>query len=59
MKSHDPAAASTRPDATPVLLLDEDAGEMWMNAPVEMALLLQRPPPPLSGVAAGEKRDGL
>lgn len=37
--------APIHPDATPVLLLDEDAREMWMNTPVEMALTLQRPPP--------------
>jgi putative SOS response-associated peptidase YedK len=34
------------PDATPVLLLDEEAREMWMNAPWELAQTLQRPPPP-------------
>ncbi len=33
------------PDATPVLLLDEDARETWMNAPWEIARELQKPPP--------------
>jgi len=33
------------PDATLVLLLDEGAREMWMNAPWELAQSLQKPPP--------------
>lgn len=40
-----PDVAPVHPDATPVLLLDEDAREMWMNAPMEMAMSLQHPPP--------------
>ena len=31
------------PDAMPVLLLDQVQREHWMNAPIEEALLLQRP----------------
>jgi len=55
-----PDVAPIHPDATPVLLLDEDARETWMRAPIEEALLLQRPPPAgvLRIVAAGEKSDG-
>lgn len=47
-------------DATPVLLLDEDARETWMNAPWEIARELQRPPPPgaLRIVATDTKQDG-
>ena len=47
------------PDATPVLLLDEDAREMWMSAPWELAQTLQRPPPPgaLKVVAVDTKQD--
>ena len=43
----------------PVLLLDEGAREMCMNAPVEMALSLQRPPPAgaLKIVATDTKQD--
>jgi putative SOS response-associated peptidase YedK len=40
-----PDVAPIHPGATPVLLMDEGAREMWMNAPVETALSLQRPPP--------------
>jgi putative SOS response-associated peptidase YedK len=39
-----PDVAPIHPDATPVLLLDDGAREMWMQAPAEMALSLQRPP---------------
>jgi putative SOS response-associated peptidase YedK len=55
-----PDVAPIHPDATPVLLLDEDAGETWMKAPMEEALFLQRHPPAgaLRIVAAGEKSDG-
>jgi len=55
-----PDVAPYHPDATPVLLLDEDAREMWMNAPTDMALSLQHLPPAgaLKVVATGEKRDG-
>jgi putative SOS response-associated peptidase YedK len=40
-----PDVAPIHPDATPVLLLDADEREMWMNAPMDVALSLQRPPP--------------
>lgn len=55
-----PDVAPVHPDATPVLLLTEDEREMWMGAPVEMALSLQRPPPPgaLRVVATDTKQDG-
>jgi putative SOS response-associated peptidase YedK len=55
-----PDVAPVHPDATPALLLDETAREIWMKAPMEEALLLQRPPPAgvLRVVAAGEKSDG-
>ena len=51
--------APIHPDATPVLLLDADAREMWMNAPMDMALSLQRPSPPgaLKIVATDTKQD--
>lgn len=54
-----PDVAPIHPDATPVLLLTEDDREMWMNAPVEMALSLQRPPPAgaLRVVAVDTKQD--
>jgi putative SOS response-associated peptidase YedK len=57
--SASPDVAPIHPDATPVLLLDEAAREQWMNAPMEDALLLQKPPPAgaLKIVAAGEKQD--
>lgn len=56
--SHD--VAPVHSDATPVCLFTEDEREMWMNAPVEMALSLQRPPAPgsLKIVATGVKQDG-
>lgn len=49
------------PDATPVLLLDEDAREMWMNAPWEVARELQKPPQrgALKVVAVDTKQDIL
>ena len=52
--------APVHSDATPVLLLNEDEREMWMNAPVELALTLQKPPASgaLKIVAKGEKQDG-
>ena len=55
-----PDVAPIHPDATPVLLLNEDEREMWMNARVEKALELQRPPPKeaLQIVATGLKEDG-
>jgi putative SOS response-associated peptidase YedK len=40
-----PDVAPIHPDATPVLLLEEEARETWMNAPWEIARELQRPPP--------------
>lgn len=54
-----PDVAPIHPDATPVLLLDEAAREQWMKAPMEEALLLQRPPPAgaFKIVGAGEKQD--
>ena len=54
-----PDVAPIHPDATPVLLLDEDARSRWMNAPWEVARDLQRPPPAgaLRIVATGEKQD--
>src|SRR4051812_44555232 len=39
-----PDVAPIPPDATPALLLEEEQGEMWINAPIELALSLQRPP---------------
>ena len=39
-----PDVAPIHPDASPVLLLEEEEREMWMNAPIELALSLQRPP---------------
>lgn len=56
--SHD--VAPVHSDATPVCLFTEEDREMWMNAPVELALSLQKPPAPgtLKIVAAGEKQDG-
>jgi putative SOS response-associated peptidase YedK len=55
--SHD--VTPVHSDATPVLLLTENERELWMNGPVEMALTLQRPPPPgsLKVVARDTKLD--
>jgi putative SOS response-associated peptidase YedK len=55
--SHD--VSPVHSDATPVCLFTEEDLEMWMNAPVELALSLQRPPAPgsLRVVAAGKKED--
>lgn len=55
--SHD--VAPVHSDATPVCLFTDDEREMWMNAPVEMALSLQRPPLPgsLRVVAIDTKTD--
>jgi putative SOS response-associated peptidase YedK len=55
-----PDVAPIHPDPTHFLLLDEDARELWMNAPMVMALSLRRPPPTgtLRVVAAGEREDG-
>ena len=54
-----PDVAPIHPDATPVLLLDEEARETWMNAPWEEAVRLQRPPPAgaVRVIAAGRKDD--
>jgi putative SOS response-associated peptidase YedK len=54
-----PDVAPIHPDATPVLLLDDDARDAWMNAPWEVARDLQRPPPAgaLRIVAAGARED--
>jgi putative SOS response-associated peptidase YedK len=56
-----PDVAPIHSDATPVLLLDEDAREMWMNAPWELAQTLQRPRPAgaLRVVATDVKQDLL
>jgi putative SOS response-associated peptidase YedK len=56
-----PDVAPIHPDATPVLLLDNDARQMWMNAPWEFAKTLQRPPPAgtLRIVATDRKEDGV
>ena len=55
-----PDVAPIHPDATPVLLLDEETREAWMNAPWEVARELQRPPPggALRVVATDTKKDG-
>lgn len=57
--SHD--VSPVHSDATPVCLFTEEDRETWMNAPVEIALELQRPPAPgtLRVVAAGKKEDTL
>jgi putative SOS response-associated peptidase YedK len=54
-----PDVAPIHPDATPVLLLDDDARAAWMHAPWEIARDLQRPPAAgvLRVVAAGSKED--
>jgi putative SOS response-associated peptidase YedK len=54
-----PDVAPIHPDATPVLLLDEDTRAAWMNAPWEVAKDLQKPPPAgaLKIVARGIKED--
>lgn len=46
-------------DATPVCLFTEGERDQWMNAPMEEALLLQKPPPPgaLKIVAIDIKED--
>jgi len=56
-----PDVAPIHPHATPVLLLKEDERDMWMNAPIELALSLQHPPPAgaLKVVASDTKTDGL
>jgi len=47
------------PDAMPVLLMDEAQRQQWMNAPMEEALLLQRPAAndAVRVVATGSKED--
>lgn len=54
-----PDVAPIHPDASPVLLLDQGARETWLNAPIEEAILLQRPSPAgaVRVVAAGQKQD--
>jgi len=54
-----PDVKAIHPDATPVLLLNEDARSRWMNAPWEAARELQRPAAVgvLKIVAAGKKED--
>jgi putative SOS response-associated peptidase YedK len=48
------------PKAMPVILTTTDEIDLWMNAPAEDALKLQRPLPAgaVRIVARGEKRDG-
>jgi putative SOS response-associated peptidase YedK len=55
-----PDVALIHPDATPVLLLDQDARDKWMNAPWEIARELQKPPPActLMVVRRDAKEDG-
>jgi putative SOS response-associated peptidase YedK len=48
-----PDVAPVHADATPVLLLDEESREKWMNAPWEIARELQKPPP--AGALEGSK----
>lgn len=50
-----PDVAPVHPDATPVLLLDQEAREQWMNAPWEIARELQKPPP--AGALTVVRRD--
>jgi putative SOS response-associated peptidase YedK len=54
-----PDVAPVHADATPVLLLDQEAREAWMNAPWEIARELQKPPPAgaLKVVRTGAKED--
>lgn len=55
-----PDVAPIHPDATPVLLLDQDAREQWMNTPWEIARRLQKPPPAgaLKVIRIDAKEDG-
>ena len=54
-----PDVVAIHPDATPVLLLDANAQETWLNAPWEIARDLQKPPPAgaLRIVARDTKQD--
>jgi putative SOS response-associated peptidase YedK len=56
-----PDVVAIHPDATPVLLLDEEARETWMNAPWEIAREMQKPPTAgaLRIVATDTKEDAL
>lgn len=47
--------------AMPVILATEDEREAWLNAPLDIALGVQKPCPPdmLRVVATGERKDGL
>ncbi|TDH58423.1 SOS response-associated peptidase [Dankookia rubra] len=51
---------SIHPKAMPVILTMQEEIDLWMNAPAEEALALQRPLPDgaLAIVARGEKQDG-
>jgi putative SOS response-associated peptidase YedK len=51
---------AVHPKAMPVILTTDEEIEMWMTAPPEEALKLQRPLADgvLEVVATGEKRDG-
>jgi putative SOS response-associated peptidase YedK len=57
--SHD--VASIHSDATPICLFTEDEHEIGMNAPIDLALTLQRPSArgALKGVATAKKEDGI
>ena len=52
--------APIHPKAMPVILTTEDEVEMWLSAPAEIALALQRPLPDeaLNIVARGARQDG-
>ena len=54
-----PDVKPIHPDATPVLLLDDQARDAWMTAPWEIARDLQKPPPAgaLKIVATNIKQD--
>jgi putative SOS response-associated peptidase YedK len=54
-----PDVAPFHPDATPVLLLDEAARNVWMEAPWEIARDIQKPPAAgtLRIVAVGQKEN--
>ena len=55
-----PGSLLCRTKATPVILTTAEPRELWMSAPADEALSLQRPAPDetLRTVACGEKKDG-